>query len=240
MKKVLIIFIAAFIGLVLFLLLAKDTVAKTTIERSIKKATGLRLQIDNLDLNILDTSITINNLKLYNPYGYKDEVMLKAPHIYIDYNLPRILKGEFYFHDVILNLSEFIVITNQEKQLNIDSLKALHQPKKEKDKMTRVEINRLELKIGKATYKNYSQADKPSVREFKLNLSETYHNISSISELVSLIVVRAVANTAISKLTGFDLKEFEVETSALRREASDIAVEVKDSIKEGIRLPFGR
>ena len=76
-------------------------------------------------------------------------------------------------------------------------------------KAPEIQIDSLTLKVGKVVYKDYSKGGEPSVQEFNINLDERYQNIDDPNKLVSLIIVKALANTTIAKLTNFDLKGLE-------------------------------
>jgi hypothetical protein len=119
---------------------------------------------------------------------------------------------------VRLHLKEFVVAKNKDGVLNLDSLtsfgaakeakdKTEEKPeeKKEKGKQPDIQIDLLKLKIEKVYYKDYSKGDKPSVKEFNVNIDATYENITDPNALVNIIVMKALANTTISSLTNFDL-----------------------------------
>ena len=213
MKKVvvtvaIIVFVA---GLVL--MTSKNTIVRVSIEKGVEMVTGLRLKIDKIDVGLMTTLVGIDNLKLYNPPGFEDKVMLDMPEIYVDYDLPKILTGKIHLNKVRINMKEFTVVKNANGELNLDSLKVVKEQKTEKTaepakkgKAPEMQIDSLELKIGKVYYKDYSKGGKPQVQEFNVNLNEKYTDINDPSELVSLIVVKALSNTTIARLTGFDLK----------------------------------
>ena len=73
-------------------------------------------------------------------------------------------------------------------------------------KAAEIQIDSLKLRIGKVIYKDYSKGGVPDVKEFDLNLNESYSNINNPYAVVSLIVVKALMNTTIAGVTGFDLK----------------------------------
>ncbi len=213
MKKVLltvaiIVFVA---GLVL--MTSKNTIVRVSIEKGVEMVTGLRLKIDKIDVGLMTTLVGIDNLKLYNPPGFEDKVMLDMPEIYVDYDLPKILTGKIHLNKVRINMKEFTVVKNANGELNLDSLKVVKEQKTEKPaelaqkgKAPEMQIDSLELKVGKVYYKDYSKGGKPRVQEFNVSLNEKYTDINDPSQLVSLIVVKALSNTTIARLTGFDLK----------------------------------
>ena len=175
--------------LIVVLFLARNTVVKAAIEMGTKAVTGLPLAMEKLDLNITDTFINIENLKLSNPKGFEDDVMLEMPKIYVDYDAKALLKAKVHLEELTIYLKEFTVVKNSKGELNLDSLKTVEQskkpePKGEKKKTGKapeVQIDNLSLRIGKVIFKDYSKGGAPTVKEFKINLKENHKNIVSRS-----------------------------------------------------------
>lgn len=212
LTSVLILILIFFVGIFLI----KDTAAKIAVERGAEMVTGLKLRVGSFNIGILRTLVGIKSLKLYNPYGFEDKIMLDMPEIYVDYDLGAIFKNKIHLNDVRIDLKEFIVEKNAEGELNLDALKPVQdegtktdskaEPKTgKKGKMPEIQIDNLQLKIGRVIYKDYSKGGTPSIQEFNVNLNERYQNINDPAKLVSLIVVKALMNTSIAKLTDFDL-----------------------------------
>jgi len=204
--KVAIIVIAALVAVSV----VKDVAIKIAVEKGAEMITGLRLTTSGFNVGILKSIVNIKGLKLYNPKGFTDPVMVDMPEIYVDYDLPAILSGTTHLKEVRLNLAEFLVVKNKDGRLNLDSLKAVAAQKQGKTaqdasgKPMKIKIDLLKLKIGKAVYKDYSGAT-PSVKEFNINIDDTYTNIDNPNTLVSLIVVKALSGTMIANLANFDV-----------------------------------
>lgn len=211
MKKLVIIFISVVLC-VLLLSVFKDLIVKISVEKGVALVTGLKLRIQSFEIGVVKTLIGIKDLKLFNPPGFKDRVMLDMPEIYVNYDLPAIIKGNIHLREMRLNMKEFTVVKNEKGLLNLDSLKVVKIEKENKkrkandgDKILPIQIDSLELKIGKVIYKDYSRGPLPYVKEFNLNVDERYENIRDAYTLVSLVVVRALRNTTIANLADFDL-----------------------------------
>ena len=237
--------------------------------------TGLKLSIKSMNIGILNTLIGIKKLQLYNPPGFVDKLMVDLPEVYVDYDLGAFIKGKVHLEEVRLDLKEFSVIKNEKGELNLDSLRVVEEKKEEKvegeegkeeekTKMPELQIDVLELKIGKVVYKDYSKGTPPKVREFNVNIDERYENITDPRALISLIIVKALKNTTIARLTNFnlgalqeDVAEKLKETTRKVVETADKAIEtgkdvekkVKDTARETIEkatdtikkiLPFGK
>ncbi|MBF0217537.1 MAG: hypothetical protein HQL30_11150 [Candidatus Omnitrophica bacterium] len=188
---------------------AKDFIIKSSVESAVRVVTGLSLEIQKMKVGIVNTLVSIEDLRLYNPSGYQDRVMLDMPEIYVDYDLGSILKGTIHLYQVRLDLREFVVVKNKDGKLNLDSLNVVKDKgkaqKPENTKKTQFQIDEFQLKIGKVTYKDYSKGGKPAVQEFNIELNEKFTNINDPAKLMSLIVVRALVNTSIAQLSNFDL-----------------------------------
>ena len=194
----------------------KNVIAKSAVEGIVKKVTGLNLTMKSLNIGIIKTLVEIRTLKIYNPRGFKDRVMVDAPEIFVDYDLQALFKGKVHIEEMRFHLKELIVVKNEEGEVNINYLKPAPSKKAEKNekkkgsaqKMTLpdIRIDRLHLRIGKVIYKDYTGGGEPLVQEYDIRLDETHHDISNPSALVGLIVAKAIMNTSISQLADLDMK----------------------------------
>jgi len=209
--------IAIILAILLVMLFTKDLIVKSAVEGGVKAVTGLNMAIKSFKIGILKTLVDIQDLKVYNPAGYEDKVMLDMPEIYVDYDLPAIIGGKLHLPEVRLNMKEFVVVKNADGELNLNALKVVKEAEekpaepaeKKEGKAPEFQIDVLELKVGKVYYKDYSKGGEPSVKEFDINLNERYENISDPETLARLIIVRAIAKTSIAQLTNFDLKSLQ-------------------------------
>jgi len=275
MKKILtsILIIVLAVGIVLFA--AKNTVARLSVEKGVEVVTGLKLKMRSLSIGLLTTNVGIKDMRLFNPAGYEDRVMLDMPEIYVDYDLPAIIKGKIHLPEARIDLKEFVVVKNKNGDLNLDSLNVVKEEKEKpaakpaepqkKGKAPEIQIDSLELKIGKVIYKDYSKGGAPSVQEFNIDIDERYSDIDDPNKLVSLILVKALMNTSIGRLTNFDVKGLEGNlgdtlktaqkvtgqavsaakdtalktTEAAKETAKESAEAVKDKAKEMTQSLFG-
>lgn len=234
MKKVL-----KVIGIVLVLLIllsfVKNILAKTAISAGVRAITGLQLNIGSMNVGILRTLIGGRDLMLFNPPGFKDRLMIDMPEIYVDYDLGAFLRREVHLERVRLNLKEFVVVKNERGELNLDSLKVVKGSKTstkrrememEAKKMPSFQIDVLELKIGKAIYKDYSSGIPPTIQEFNVNIDERYENINNPYTFGRLVVSRALIKTAIARLANFDLGALNEGLGETLKKAGKIAEQV--------------
>ncbi len=211
---------AIIFAIIIALFIGKNVIIKTSVTAGVKAMIGLKLSIGSMNVGVFKSLIGINELRLHNPQGFEDELMIDLPEIYVDYNLGAFMKGKTHLEEVRLNLKEFIVVKNEAGELNLDSLKVVKSAEeeqeegkeeekgdgeKEKTKMPDIQIDLLELKIDKVIYKDYSKGTSPKVKEFNVNIDERYENITDPQSLGRLIIVKALKNTTIARLTNFDV-----------------------------------
>lgn len=259
-KKIIIIIISAVFAVIIALFFAKNMIAKASVSAGVKAMTGLELSISSMNVGIFKTLISINELQLHNPAGFTDELMVDAPEIYVDYNLGAFFKGRVHLEEIRLVLKEFTVIKNEKGELNLDALKTVKEEEKveekgevdskeEETKMPEFQIDVLVLKIGKVVYKDYSKGTPPKVREFNVNIDERFENVTDPRTLANLIIVKALKNTTIARLTNFDLGSLQDGVAKKLKgvtglsqgtvdKAKDAAGKALDKIKK--ILPFGK
>ncbi len=238
MKKWIVIVVCALIGL-LILGLVKDVVIKAAVETGAQVVTGLKLKIGSFKVGLINTLVDIKNLRILNPSGFKDKNMLNMSEIYVDYDLPAIFSGKIHLTEARINMQEFTVVKNEKGELNLDSLKVVQSQKsggkpqeKSAAKIPNIQIDKLNLKIGKVFFKDYSKGVEPRVTEFNINIDEEYKNITNPYSLVNLIVVKALMNTSIAKLANFDLKGMQNSVSDTLASAQKVAAETTKKTQE--------
>ena len=232
------------VAVIAVLVLAKDIFIKIGVETAVKSVTGLPLKIDSLHLGISSSLIDIKGLKVYNPAGFEKEPMVNIPTIFVDYRLGSILKGKIEVNDMKLHLSEFVIVKNSKGEVNLDYLKTLQKPAAAKEgapaqkapaKDMEMQIDNLALKVDKVIYKDYSKGGEPSVKEFKIGIDQTYKDIKNLNAVISIIVVRSLAQTTIANLAGLDLTGVTGAVSDTLKGATDTTKKVLDSTSDTLK-----
>ena len=83
MKKLGIILVGILVALVI-VSFAKDMIIKVSVEKGVEVVTGLRLGIRSLSVGIIRTLVDIKDMRLYNPKGFKDPLMMDMKEIYVN------------------------------------------------------------------------------------------------------------------------------------------------------------
>jgi len=180
--------------------LIKNTLIKMGAVNGLKKITGLRLEIQDIDAGIFNSRLKIKGVKVFNPEGPAEQLMFDMPLLDVRYELASFFKNKVHLYNLKLNLSQLNVDRGRDGKMNIMSLSAL-KPKNGGGKPPEIAIDLLELKIGKVSYKDHS-TDPPTVKEFNLNVDERIQNVTDTRQLVNLILARALMNTDLSPIIG--------------------------------------
>lgn len=232
MKRVFSFIILFLLIVVIILAVAKNMIAQTVVSKGVKALTGLGVTMEEMNVGILNTSLGIKELKVYNPSGFPEALMLSMPEIYVDYDLWALLKKKVHLKEVRLNLTEFIVVKDKEGRLNLDSLKVVKEQRKkpapeekpkEKGAALGFQIDVLNLKIGKVYFKDYSKGDKPEIKEYTVNIEKEYKNITNPKTLVSSIVLTALTKTTINQLTDLNLSPLTEELTGTLKKTMGLA-----------------
>ncbi|MCA9406777.1 MAG: hypothetical protein KC684_09575, partial [Candidatus Omnitrophica bacterium] len=95
MKKVLLIILGIFI----LGILGRNIIAEKAVEIGTQAVTGAKLDIGKLKIGLLSGVIDIKNIRLYNPKGFKDPLMVEIPEVYVSYKTTSLLTGKIYIKD---------------------------------------------------------------------------------------------------------------------------------------------
>ncbi|MFH1799687.1 MAG: AsmA family protein [Candidatus Omnitrophota bacterium] len=217
--KLLIKLVVSLVVVLVVLVLARNVVVKAAVENGVKMVTGMPLSLGKLDLNFQNSFVDLEDLVVKNPSGFHDTSLVEIPKIFVGYNLSDILKGNVHLNHIQFDMKQFTVVKNERGELNLDRLKALQgtqqapaqttqrEPKAPAKPMP-IQIDMMHLKIGKVVYADYS-GGQPSTKEFRINLDQSYENITDLNSVVRLIVLKAMLSSGISNLVNFDIGSLE-------------------------------
>ena len=232
MKRKVVIIPVIVLAILIALFFGKNVIIKASVTAGVRAMTGLKLSIRSMDIGIFKTLIGINELQLYNPSGFVDELMIDLPEIYVDYDLGAFMKGRTHLEEVRLHLKEFIVVKNEAGELNLDSLKivkaeeeVINEGKKEKTKMPDLQIDLLELRIDKVVYKDYSKGTPPKAKEYNVNIDERFENITDPKTFGRLVILKALKNTTIARLANFDIEKLQRGISGTVKKTAEKALQ---------------
>ncbi len=200
--------------LVLVVVLGKNIIAKAALTSGIKMVTGLNAQASGMQVGI--PVIGIQGLKIMNPAGYPDPMMVSLKEFMVDYDLQAILGGKPHLRKLVLNLEEVSIIKRQDGAVNIQQIKALQQkPASSKSskpasagKAPPLKIDALDLRIGRVVFKDYTHTP-ATEKTFNLNVSEQHENIGDTYALAGLIVLKIMSRTGLAAITNIDVGDLQ-------------------------------
>jgi len=235
MKKILFLILLVVVVGVVGLVAGRNTVAKMALVGGMKSFADVDLDVKGIHVGLASTDLGVEELKLHNPAGYSDSIMMDMPEFYVDYVLMDILKGNIHLKEIRLHLKEFVVVKNQKGDLNLNSFKSVQESKKEEktaeqpasSSKTKLQIDVLKLKIGKVIFKDYSKGGEPVVKEYDINIDKEYQNITDPSALSKLILSEALVKTTIAQLANFDV-------GALTKDVEGLAKSVTSKAGESV------
>lgn len=215
MKKILVVVLAVsviFAGLGA----AKDAIIKSTVVMGIRQVTGTAAEIDKFSLGLLKQKIRIEGLRVYNPSGFPEAVLLNVPQIVVDYDLRALLKKTLHMPLFRLNLQELTLVKNREGKLNVDFLKVTQKAKDDgkktevkKSEMIPMRIDTMQLTLGRVIFKDYSQGEEPKIQVFDVGVKDkTYKNITSANQLATLVLLEGIKPTAIKSAAVYGAAAF--------------------------------
>ena len=229
MKKIVTIILVIVIFFVV-LGFAKDQLLKSLIIATTTQVTGAPTRIGGFSLGIIKPTIRITNLKMFNPRGSIEGLLLDIPNISIDYNLLSLLMGKLYLNQLTLELKEIGIIKDKKENLNVDYLKFAEEKEAEskKQKDFSMQLDVFNLKVGRLVFKDFSAANGPSIQVYDINLNRSYKNITSVQQLISLAMsepmkaagIKSAAIYGVSAIAGVAVLPIAVAGSMVGRDST--------------------
>jgi len=108
--------------LVIVLLLARNAILRVYVEHQIRAQTGMKAEIGNFSVDLAEPTVTIRNLRLYNPPAFGGTPFLDIREIHAEYDSAALAKHELHITLMRFNLGELDIVKNQAGQTNIFSL----------------------------------------------------------------------------------------------------------------------
>ena len=213
MKKILKVTGILILVLLAVVILGRNIMIPMIAKSVLKNMTGLTLEMEKFDVGLFSTKIDIQGLKILNPDGYEDRLMLDAPKIYVDYDLTDLLGGDIHINDLKFFLNEFVVVKRADGSSNLDGIMKLISkdsgkpagkkpaaPEKEKAKTPDIRLDMVEIRIGKFVSKSYAKSGKADVKEIRIDIDKRYENKSieviaaDLSQYIFKVLLQMAAN----------------------------------------------
>ena len=210
MKKLLWIIPAVLVGLMVGLFLARNSIARLSVEYGAKKITGFPLTIGSIDLGLFSSKVDVHDLKLMNPSEYSEKTFVDMPQLYIDYRLGSMFSGAPHVNEMRINIKQLMVVKNDKGETNAQKLKSVVSSGKSSSKYY---VDSLHIHVGTVTIKDFSHP-KPTERNVTLNIDATYKNISDSTDITRLVLLTVMSQV--------HLPDIGINTEDLKKNLGDV------------------
>src|SRR5271155_61473 len=124
MKKLLCWGVATLIVLGAILFLARNVIARKSVEYGARKITGFPLTIGSVDLQLFSSKVDVHDLKLMNPPEFTEPMFVDMPELYVDYRLRSMISGAPHINDMLINIKQLVIVKNKTDS-NVQKLKGV-------------------------------------------------------------------------------------------------------------------
>jgi len=108
--------------LIVILLLSLNSILRVWVEHRIRARTGMDAEMGRFSLSLTEPTVTIQNLKLYNPPGFGGTPFLDIREIHVEYDRAALARHEIHLTLLRFNLGELDIVKNEAGRTNIFSL----------------------------------------------------------------------------------------------------------------------
>ena len=179
MKKLLWGSTATLVVLVAILFLARNVIARKSVEYGARRITGFPLTIGAVDLQLFSSKVDVHDLKLMNPPEFQETMFVDMPELYVDYRLHSMISGAPHINSMLINIKQLVIVKNNKGDSNAQKLKGVVSSGGGSSKSSKYAIDKLRVHIGTVTIKDFSRP-KPSERDITPSISIAPTTISPI------------------------------------------------------------
>jgi uncharacterized protein involved in outer membrane biogenesis len=108
--------------LAVILLLSLNSILRVAAEHRIRAQTGMDAEIGKFSVGLVEPTVEIQNLKLYNPPAFGGTPFLDIAEIHVEYDRAALARHEIHVTLMRFNLGELDIVKNEAGQTNIFAL----------------------------------------------------------------------------------------------------------------------
>jgi len=190
-------FLISILILILVAAIFRHTLCRFLIEKTTARATGLKLSIEDLNLDILNNNLRMRGITLLNPPGFKNEALGKAREIFIKYDLLGSLGGRLHLRLLKADIDEINIIRNEKGGSNVSaaasstSLARKSAKRIKRKRRPKFLIDRLEISLEKAAFMDYNAGiGQPAVIIFTVKGPCVFKNVGDLGYVVNSVSTR--------------------------------------------------
>ncbi len=189
-------FIISVLLLVCAFTFGKDLIIKESAEMIFEAKSGLKLNIESLNLNLFKPCLTVHNASIFNPKGFSRNPMIEIKTIKANYIWKDLFRNTLRITELFLDIKSLNVEQRTNGRINLLALKNTRSEEKKgenaetgektQEKSFNVFIDELILSFERATYSGpYLLGNKLEIKIFIQN--KHISNINSFDQLLDII-----------------------------------------------------
>src|SRR3989338_928511 len=101
---------------ILVLSFGKDQAARLVLQNKLSAALEAPVKLSNLSIGFWHHRIVAQGLRVYDPDGFPEEIILDIPQVTADYDFEALLKRKLVLYELHLNVRRLIVSEDTENQ----------------------------------------------------------------------------------------------------------------------------
>src|SRR5947207_1014484 len=177
--------------LLALLILFLDPIAKSLVEKQIRKQTGLDVKIGRLSIGLKSPTLTIENFTLLNSAEFGGSTFLAVPELLAQYDLAALRSRKIHLNLARINLAELHVVQNRDGKSNLQALQEHRQnhgaaPGSNPGAFEFQSIDTLQFAIGRLKFTSEKNPGRNEEAYIGYK-NETVRNLKSMKDLEPLI-----------------------------------------------------
>ena len=108
--------------LIAVFLLSLNSILRAVMEHNIRAQTGMDAEIGRVKFGLIEPTIEIQDLKIYNPPSFGGTPFLDIAEIHAEYDRLALAQKKIHFTLLRFNLAELDIVKNRDGQMNIRAL----------------------------------------------------------------------------------------------------------------------
>ncbi len=184
--------------LVVVLVLFRNVIAQTLLERRLRAETGMEVSIGRVQIGLTVPTLALLDLRMYNSDDFGRTSCLDVPELYVEYDPHALLAKRVHLKRVRLDLAELQVVRNDEGKSNFQALQERGLMKTSGDNGRKLEFERIDtlnLALGRFKYSNLKDPSEDDELYVGLR-NQIVHNVKSLADLEPLMTRIALERNA--------------------------------------------
>lgn len=161
---------------------------------------GSRVTIDELKFDGEKNAIHIKGLKMYNPKGFPEGVLIEMPKLTLVGVSVDFENGTIPVDFVDVEINEMSVVKNKDGRFNIDELKCVREGKELGIELCDImPVKEFNFSMDKVLYRDYSgNREEPVFRVYEVKIKDRkYNHMINLVDLIIIVFHEALGETAI-------------------------------------------